>query len=121
MESTNSQSQETSQIVEYSESKITRVLIVGVSGYVGSSLAVALKDDFEVFGTYSSHPIRISGVTCLMLDLLNGGEIFEMLKRVQPDVVLFCSGLSNPEECQVRRDMAESLNFKAATRFLKVP
>ncbi len=100
--------------------KVKRILIVGMSGYLGAALAIGLRDEYEIYGTYFEHPIRIDGVTALKMNCLNGGEILNVLQKVNPDVTLFCIGLNNVEQCQSNMQMAESLNVKAAALFFKV-
>ena len=101
-------------------SGIRRVLIVGVSSHIGSALAVGLRDHFEVFGTYFSNPLRMDGVTAMRLDLTNGGDALEAIKRSQPDVVLFCAGIHDRLKAESQRALAEAINLKAATLFFKI-
>jgi dTDP-4-dehydrorhamnose reductase len=98
-----------------------RILIIGASGFLGSALAIELRDYFEVYGTYLNYPLRIQGVTCLMMDSTQGNEIVDMITRIQPDVVLYCAGLTNTDAAQLHRELSETLNLKAPTLFFKVP
>lgn len=107
--------------MSYNESKnIYRVLIVGVSSYLGSALAYGLREHYEVLGTYNEHPIRIEGVTSVPMDCKNGGEIVDIMKRFNPDAVLFCAGIFSKDLAKNDPSMAETINFKAATVFFKV-
>ncbi len=100
--------------------EIRRVLIVGISGYLGSSLAIGLRDEFEVLGTYHENPTRIEGVTSFPLNCTSGGEIIEGIKRYRPDAVLYCAGLADDKACVANPPMADSLHFKAPTAFFKI-
>ena len=99
--------------------EVRRILIVGVSGYLGSALAYGLRDRFEIYGTYNAHPMRIEGVTSFALDVLNGSEIFEAIKKVEPDVVLYCAGSSNLDFNQGDKGTAEGLHIKSPALFFK--
>jgi dTDP-4-dehydrorhamnose reductase len=101
-------------------SGIRRILIVGVSSHLGSALAVGLRDYFEVFGTYYSNPLRVDGVTAMRLDLTNGGDVLEAVKRSQPDVVLFCAGVHDRIKAETNQALADAVNLKAATLFFKI-
>jgi dTDP-4-dehydrorhamnose reductase len=103
-----------------SVAKIRRILVVGASGYLGSALAQGLREDYEVFGTYYRHPTRLDGVTCAPLNLANGGDILELLKRLKPDVVLYAAGLFDLETCEAQRAEADTANFKSASVFHKL-
>jgi dTDP-4-dehydrorhamnose reductase len=103
-----------------SEAPIRRIAIIGVSGYLGSSLAIGLRDHFEVFGSYNTHPLRIEGVTCFPMNCVNGGEILEILQYHKPEGVIYCAGISDPAICQASPPLADSIHFKAPTVFLKI-
>ncbi|NCN26898.1 sugar nucleotide-binding protein [bacterium] len=102
------------------ENKIQRVFIIGVSSYIGSALAIHLRDDFEVFGTYFTTPTRIDGVTSLPLDCYDGNEILAQNKRYSPDAIIFCAGFNDKVRCQLEPGKAEALNFNAAAIFFKL-
>jgi dTDP-4-dehydrorhamnose reductase len=99
---------------------IHRVLIVGVSSYIGSALAISLRDDFEVFGSYHFHPCRIEGVHCFHMDVLDGAEILETVRRFQPSIVIYCAGVNDRNKAEQEASRADALNFKAPTIFFKL-
>ena len=99
---------------------IRRVLIIGVSGYLGAALATGLRDEFEVFGTYNNHPVRIDGVTSFKLNCIHGGEILDSLNRYKPEAIIYCGGFSSHQLCNENPGLAESLHFKAPTVFFKI-
>ncbi len=101
------------------DGEINRVLIIGMSGYLGSALALGLRDDFEVFGTYNKRFVHMRGTTSLALDAMNTGDIVDTIKRVQPDIILYCAGIPDPETCQKEKDRAEQLHVKAPSLVLK--
>lgn len=97
-----------------------RVLIVGMSGYLGSALAIGLRDHFEVFGTFYKNPIHLRGCTALRMDATNSGEIVDIMQLVSPDVILYCAGIRSVEDAERDPSNAEALNFKAISIFFKV-
>lgn len=101
--------------------EIRRVLVVGASSYLGNALAQGLRDSYQVFGTYHAHPMRLDGVTCYPLNLHNGGEILDLLKRVRPDAVLYTAGLFDLDACAKNKAEAETVNLKAAAVFYRLP
>jgi dTDP-4-dehydrorhamnose reductase len=68
---------------------VRSVLIVGGSGFVGTQLALQLRESFKVFATHYRNPIKIRGVTSLPLNVDNRNWIKTMINRVQPDVIIY--------------------------------
>jgi dTDP-4-dehydrorhamnose reductase len=97
-----------------------RILVIGASGYVGSALALALRDDYEVLGTYHQHPVRIEGTTGFAMNCLHGGEILAAVQRYNPDLVIYAAGLTSSKACEANPAIADALNFRAPMLFFKV-
>ena len=71
------------------------VLIIGGSGFVGSHLALSMRDQFKVFLTYHSRPIKIPGVTSLPLAADNRNWAKRVAYTAKPDAVIFAAGNNN--------------------------
>lgn len=68
------------------------VLIVGGSGFLGTHLALRLRDEYKVWTTHFRHHQRIEGVSDLPLSIMQMDWIRELLMSVQPDVVIYAAG-----------------------------
>lgn len=76
-----------------------RVLITGVSGFVGYRLARHLSSQgYQVSGTYLRDRPLLPGVELFDLDLLDEDLLIETLGRVEPEVVVHLAGLSHVGE-----------------------
>lgn len=73
------------------------VLIVGASGFIGTHLALRLRENYKVFATYYSHPIIIPGVTTLPFNVDNRNWIKRVIYTAKPDVVIYAVGSNNKE------------------------
>jgi dTDP-4-dehydrorhamnose reductase len=107
-----------SQVVE--DGRFRRIFIAGISGYVGSALAMGLRDEYEVIGSYHEHPVRIEGVTSIKMNCLMGGEILTAISRFDPDLVVYCAGVTSTDRSEELPQVAEALNFRAPAIFFKV-
>ncbi len=85
-------------------------MIFGISSFVGSNLAEALKDEFRVVGTYHKSPVEIPGVTCFPCDVLKKEYVNRIISRVKPDFTIYAVGLSSLTECKLRPKLADALN-----------
>lgn len=78
--------------------RITKaVLIVGGSGFLGTHLALRLRESYKVFATYYKHPMSMSGVTYLPFNIDNRNWVKRVLYTIQPDVIIYAAGHDSPE------------------------
>ena len=73
-------------------SKVKAVLIIGGSGFIGTHLAMKLRDAHKVFATYHTNRIAIPGVSCIPFNTENRDYIKRVAYTLRPDVVIFASG-----------------------------
>lgn len=75
---------------------MTPVLIVGASGLVGSALMGELTQHHQVVGTYLRHALP----AYVPLDLRNRQEVWSLVHKLQPKVVLCPAAEPNVELCE---------------------
>lgn len=76
------------------------VLIVGGSGFVGTHLALRLRERFKVFATYNQHPVRMPGVTYLPANVNNRTWIKRIVYTVRPEVIVYAAGNNSAEAAE---------------------
>ncbi|OFZ81857.1 MAG: hypothetical protein A2583_10635 [Bdellovibrionales bacterium RIFOXYD1_FULL_53_11] len=86
------------------------VLIIGGSGFIGSHLALRLRDGYKVFATYFSNPLRIRGVTGIPLDVSNRNWVKRIVYSSKPDVVIYCAGNNSLEWAEYNARDTERLH-----------
>lgn len=89
-----------------------RVLITGVSGLLGSNLALAWRDAFQILGIYNNHQLLIEGVDLRRADLLNTKELDETFKHFAPQVIVHCAALADIDACQEDQGLARRMNVE---------
>lgn len=74
-----------------------RVLIFGIAGFVGEYLAKEFQNQgYEVFGSDKVDPgKKLDAVTCCQADLLNQGEVCEVICKVKPDIIVNLAAVSS--------------------------
>jgi len=77
-----------------------KVLIVGVSSFIGSNLAAMLRDHFRVVGTFHRRRPKLNGVPCFSHAIPSNKPADELLKLVNPDAVIYCPGIAADRDCQ---------------------
>lgn len=106
------------------------VLITGISGFVGGFLAerLAAQPDITIIGTYLSetnfdHLSSIQNTLQLVeVDLLERGEIADLIRTVRPDTIYHLAGLSSPAESfkhpsqTINNNIAAEINLLESVR-----
>jgi dTDP-4-dehydrorhamnose reductase len=90
------------------------VLIFGISSFVGSNLATALKDEYRIVGTYFKTPVEIPGITCFPCDVLKKEYVTNLIGLIKPDFTIYAIGLSSLTECKLNPKQADALNSAGA-------
>lgn len=90
------------------------ILIIGVSSFVGSNLAEALKNDYRIIGTYHKTPVFVPGVTCVPCDVLRKDYVSSIVARFRPDYTIYAVGMSSLKECKISPKQADALNSAGA-------
>lgn len=75
--------------------KTRAVLIIGGSGFVGTHLALRLREGFKVFATYLKKPVKIPGVTSIPLQVGERDRVRRIVYMAQPDVIVYAAGANN--------------------------
>ena len=88
---------------------MTKVLVTGASGLLGSSVVQYCADKCEVVGTYLSHPVDFAGVRCLQADLTDENQ-YGPLKQFDPDVIIHCAALTDVDQCEQEPQKAYNIN-----------
>lgn len=76
------------------------VLIVGGSGFVGTHLALRLRERFKVYATFHRHPIRMPGVTFIPMNVTNRNWVKRVVYTIRPEVVVYAAGSNGLEAAE---------------------
>ncbi|MBF2051463.1 MAG: SDR family oxidoreductase [Leptolyngbya sp. IPPAS B-1204] len=87
-----------------------KLLVTGASGFLGWHLCQLAQSQWQLYGTYHTHPSEVPGVTLLPLDLTDYQAIKQVMQTVQPDAVLHIAALSSPNACQSEPDLSYRIN-----------
>jgi len=91
-----------------------RLLVTGSSGFVGGHVLFQAWGEWKTFATYRTHPFSFPEVTTLSLDLEKEDEIYHLVEKVRPDVIIHCAAWADLEMCEKMPDRAFLINAKAA-------
>ncbi|MBD2506668.1 NAD(P)-dependent oxidoreductase [Nostoc muscorum FACHB-395] len=91
-----------------------KLLITGASGFLGWHLCQLAKPEWEIYGTYLSHPLEIFGIKTLKANLTNFQELKRIFNDVKPEAVIHTAAHSQPNFCQTNPKESHAINVIAS-------
>lgn len=92
------------------------LLVTGASGFLGWNIcqAVAVKNEWKVFGTVFSRRVEIAGVNIVKIDLTAFEALKKLFHEIRPDAVIHTAANSDPNFCQTHQAESQKINVDAA-------
>ncbi|MEM7758773.1 MAG: NAD(P)-dependent oxidoreductase [Cyanobacteria bacterium P01_A01_bin.40] len=97
-----------------------KLLITGVSGFLGWNLCQLAQGNWEVYGTYFSHEVKIPGATLFKSDLRDFAVLDRQFQQVNPDAVIHTAAASKPNFCQTHRKESYAINVGVAVNIARL-
>jgi dTDP-4-dehydrorhamnose reductase len=89
---------------------LEKVLILGASGLVGRALINELKEDFDVYGTYSTSPLSsLSEGKSFQLEVQQIEKMSQLIGSIKPDIVISCLRGNFDHQLQFHKELALAL------------
>jgi dTDP-4-dehydrorhamnose reductase len=95
-----------------------KILVTGITGFVGRHLAECWKDrsDIELFGTGRSsdrNSYLPATVGYLPLEITNKEAVINVVSSLKPDLVIHSAAMSKPNDCELEKDKCLDVNVNA--------
>jgi dTDP-4-dehydrorhamnose reductase len=87
-----------------------KLLVTGVSGFLGWNLAPLARKNWQVYGTYFSHALEITGINLCKVDLTDFLAIEKLFLEIKPDAVIHLAAQSQPNFCQKNPEISHQVN-----------
>src|SRR5687768_5008946 len=96
-----------------------KILITGANGFLGQHLCRFLKKRHSVFATgRGSKRIPFADVQYYTCDITDFSSVVQLLKTVQPEVIIHAAAMSKPDECDVNRELCDKINVLGTKHFI---
>lgn len=89
---------------------MTTWLVTGVTGFLGASAVVYLRDHVDVVGLSRDGGALPWCPSVVAGDLLDPDSLRRAVDAVQPDVILHCAALADHGACEREPELAEAIN-----------
>lgn len=86
-----------------------RLLVTGVSGFLGWHLGQVARSRWQVLGLYHTQPVRGG----LPLDLTDAAALRELFQQFRPDAVVHAAACSRPNACEQDPSGSHAVNVTA--------
>jgi dTDP-4-dehydrorhamnose reductase len=87
-----------------------KLLITGASGFLGWNLCQLAKSSWDIYGTYFTHAIEITGINSVKVDLGDFAALKTIFQEIKPDAVIHLAAQSSPNYCQNHPQKSELIN-----------
>ncbi len=85
---------------------MSKIEIIGASGFLGTKLYSMLGEDHEISGTYNINRRE----NLHKLDITDREAVISFIKKQNPKVVIHTAALSDADKCETDREEAERIN-----------
>jgi dTDP-4-dehydrorhamnose reductase len=89
-----------------------RILVTGVSGFLGRYVATTLMQRYTVLGTYRRHTAGLDAGELTCLDLTDVEAVHATLRAFRPDVVVHAAALADVDACERQPNDAYDVNVR---------
>ena len=95
-----------------------KLLVTGISGFLGWHIAEHLQSDFQLLGIYNKTKPDLKNIQLEQLDLTNQSAVSIFLKEHQPDAILHLAANSNPNDCE-QNPLSKIINVEVTEHLAK--
>lgn len=86
------------------------ILITGIGGLLGSNIYFMLREKYQVSGINHSEPFFPMSDNFFLADICDEIKIKDIIKSVDPDILIHCASLTNVDECETDFSFTRKVN-----------
>lgn len=88
-----------------------KLIITGASGLLGSKIVnlAKAKKDYRAIPLHNTKPLYSNS---LKLDITNRKEVFDLFRKIKPDVVIHTAAETNVDRCETQKELSWKINVE---------
>ncbi|CUS96943.1 SDR family oxidoreductase [Candidatus Kryptobacter tengchongensis] len=95
-----------------------KILLTGGSGFLGWNFCKTLRFKHEITAFYFQHELFLEKCQFFKIDIRNRNDVFEAVRKFQPEVVVHTAAITSVQLCDQDRDLAYSVNVEGTKNLL---
>jgi len=105
----------------FSFKNMTKLLVIGGSGLVGSTILRYSPDSWDITATYNLHPQNMIHANFIKIDLLDDANpILDLIEKIQPDFVVHAVAYPSVDFCEEEHLLADKLHVEKTQKITDV-
>ncbi|MFN8369936.1 MAG: NAD(P)-dependent oxidoreductase [Bacteriovoracaceae bacterium] len=97
-----------------------KLLITGISGFLGFNLYSNMSNKFEIIGTHSKNILKIKNWCSVKLDLTNESDIQKLFNHYNPDLVIHAAAITKLNDCDQNPTLTNQVNVNSTKILAKL-
>lgn len=97
-----------------------KLLVTGISGFLGWHLANAALEKYKVYGTVHSNLPNTISINKTKCNLANTDEVYKMINNIKPDYIIHAAAISQPVACEQNTEYSSLVNTNASVNLAKI-
>lgn len=90
-----------------------KILVTGISGFVGHHFLGKNLSNIDLFGTYHENPVQFADIVTCPLNISDTAAFVALLEEIKPDTVIHLAALSNANYCENHPKKCQEVNSQA--------
>ena len=98
---------------------MSKILITGGSGLLGSNIAKSATSKFDIYATYNKNKVGMNAILFFQIDLTKKEQLVK-IEQIKPDFIFHCAALTNLDYCEDHPKEAYNQNVLSSINIAEI-
>ena len=96
-----------------------KIIITGLTGFLGWGLFNFLKTRHQVLGTFFSHEPETDNGSSVFLDIRDNNAVRRLVRNFRPEFIIHTAAVTSPAECLKNPELARQVNVEGTEQIAR--